>query len=215
MAFTIVETITVRTRAYVDLVGARLVRTTPRERVLLGALVAGAILYAPIAALDARDRAEIAYADALSARDTARRARVQAVNSNDRAARELAITDMQDWGFSGANLDIVRVRIEQALTSAATDAALPRAAVETTQTATTTGPVTWVSAQVQGDLLWTPTFTLLDEVASWPEGFRLTRFAFEAPPPPAVAGARVMTPGRVTIGLEFPTRDAVAEGPAA
>lgn len=195
------------------MVGARLIRTTPRERVLLGALVAGAVLYAPMAALDARDRAEVAYADALSARDTARRARVQAINANDRAARELAIKDMQDWGFAGANLDIVRVRIEQALTTAATDAGLPRAAVETSQTATTTGPVVWVPAQVQGDLLWTPTFVLLDEIASWPEGFRLTRFAFETPPPPAFAGTRVMTSGRVTIGLEFPTRDAVAEGP--
>jgi len=182
---------------------------------LLSGLVAGAILYAPIAALDARDRAEVAFADALSARDTARRARVQAVSATNRASRDLAIQDMSDWGFEGSNLSIVGVRIEQALTEAATEAALTGVAIETNDAATSTGPVTWVAAQVQGDLLWTPTFRLLDEVAGWPEGFRITRFAFEMPPPPAFEGATVLSRGRITIGFDFPTRTATAAGPDA
>ena len=214
MALTIVETVTVRTRTYADALRARLLRTSARERLLLGALVGGAILYAPFAAMDARDRAETAYVDALSARDTARRARVQAVNANNRAARDLAVRDMSDWGFEGSNIDIVRVRIEQALAGAATDAAMTGTAIETGEAAIATGPVTWVSAQVQGDLRWTPTFKLLDEVAGWPEGFRVTRFAFEKAPPPAFEGAVVMTQGRVTIGLEFPTRTTTLEAPA-
>lgn len=216
MALTIVETVTVRTRTYVAALGARFARTTPRERLLLGALVGGAILYAPVAALEARDNAETAYADALVARDAARRARVQAVQATNRAAHELALRDMSDWGFEGGNLDIVRVRIEQSLSAAATDAAMTGVAIETNETAEAAGPVTWVSAQVQGDLRWTPTFRLLDEVASWPEGFRVTRFAFEKSPPPAFEGAPPpLTPGRVTIGLDFPTRTATVDGPAA
>ena len=213
---TIVETVTVRTRTYVAALGVRFARTTPRERLLLGALIGGAILYAPVAALEARDNAETAYADALSARDTARRARVQAVNAANSAAHDLALRDMSDWGFEGSNLDIVRVRIEQSLTDAATDAAMTGVAVETNEAADATGPVTWVSAQVQGDLRWSPTFRLLDEVSSWPEGFRVTRFAYEKAPPPAFEGAPPpLTPGRVTIGMDFPTRTATADGPAA
>lgn len=214
MSLTIVETVTIRTRAYADGLRVRLARATARERLLLAGLVAGAILYAPIAAMDARDRAETAYAEALSTRDTARRGWVQATNANNRAARNLAIRDMNDWGFAGSNVDIVRVRIEKRLTDAATDAALAGAVIETNETVTANGPVTWVSAQVQGDLLWAPTFRLLDEVASWPEGFRITRFAFERAPPPAFEGAVVMNRGRVTLGLEFPTRTAIAEAPA-
>lgn len=198
------------------MLGARLARTTPRERLLLGVLVGGAILYAPVAALEARDNAETAYADALVARDTARRARVQAISTTNRAAHELALRDMSDWGFEGSNLDIVRVRIEQSLADAAEDAALTGVAIETSDAAITTGPVTWVSAQIQGDLLWTPTFRLLDEVAGWPEGFRVTRFAFEKSPPPAFEGAPApLTPGRVTIGMDFPTRTAAVEEPVA
>ena len=213
---TIVETVTVRTRTYVALLSARFARTTPRERLLLGALVASAVLYAPVAALEARDNAAVAYADALSARDTARRARVQAVNATNRAAHDMALRDMRDWGFEGGNLDIVRVRIEQALSTAAADAGMTGVAIETNEAAAPTGPVTWVSAQVQGDLLWAPTFRLLDEIAGWPEGFRVTRFAFEKSPPPAFEGAPPpMTPGRVTIGLDFPTRTATTDGPAA
>jgi hypothetical protein len=45
--------------------------------------------------------------------------------ANNRAARNLAIRDMNDWGFAGSNVDIVRVRIEKHLSDAATDAALP------------------------------------------------------------------------------------------
>ena len=212
MALKLVETVVVRTRTYVEALRARLVRTTSRERLLLGGLVAAAILYAPIAAIEARDRAEAAYSDALSARDTASRARVQAVSVTNRAARDLAIQDMRDWGFAGSNTSIVRVRIEQALADAAADAALTGVAIETNDP-TNDGVVTWIGAQVQGDLLWTPTFSLLDEVAGWPEGFRITRFAFERPPPPAFEGAIVMSKGRVTIGLEFPTRTATAEEP--
>lgn len=211
---TIVETVTVRTRTYVAALGARFARTTPRERLLLGALVGGAILYAPVAALEARDNAETSYADALVARDTARRARVQAISATNRAAHDLALRDMADWGFEGGNLDIVRVRIEQALSAAATDVALTGVAIETNEAGVVTGPATWVSAQVQGDLLWGPTFHLLDEVAGWPEGVRITRFAFEKSPPPAFEGAPpALTPGRVTLGMDFPTRTAAADGP--
>ena len=65
---------------------------------------------------------ETAYADALVARDTARRTQVQAVQVTNRAAHDLALRDMSDWGVEGGNLDIVRVRIEQSLSAAATDA---------------------------------------------------------------------------------------------
>lgn len=214
LAFTIVETVTVRTRAYTGAIYARLLRTTQRERLLLGGLVAAAILYAPVAALEARDQAETAYSDALAAQDTARRTQIQAVNANDRAARQLAVQDMSSWGFEGANIDIVRVRIERDLIVSADNAEMTGTAIQTSETPITTGPITWVSAQVQGNLAWTPTFKLLNDVAGWPEGFRVTRFAFEKAPPPAFEGALVMTPGRVTIGLDFPTR-IVTTGPAA
>lgn len=215
LALTFVETVTVRTRTYTEAWRARLVRTTPRERVLLGALAASAIVYAPVAAIEARNEAEIAYADSLATRDTARRTRAQAISASSQAARDLAIQDMSAWGFEGTNPSVVRVRVDNALTEAAEDAGMAGVAIETSEPIETTEPVTWVSAQVQADLLWTPTFRFLNEVATWPEGFRITRFAFEKAPPPAFEGAINLTPGRITIGFDFPTRTARVESPAA
>src|SRR5690606_6554389 len=60
------------TRASIETLKDRLRRTTLRERVLLGGLVLGAALYAPVAALDWRTTQADRYIDALTEQSAAR-----------------------------------------------------------------------------------------------------------------------------------------------
>ena len=194
-------------RARAGIVSGRLRRTSGRERMLVAALTAGVLFYAPVLALEARDQAQTEYGEALAQRDAAQRAQRQAIALQTSAERDLALEDMASWGFPGSNVEIVRVQVERALTEAARDAELTGLTIETDTATVQTGPITWVSARVEADLLWTPTFRFIDGVSRWPEGFRVTRFVFERPPPPAFEGAPVTSAGRVRLGLDLPARE--------
>lgn len=192
---------------------ARLRRTTPRERMLLAVLILGALLYTPVAALgwraDQEDRYIAAMIDRAAARTERNAAQRVAAAANDVAA----IEDMRSWGFEGSNPAILQIRIEQRLREAATRAQLQNVQIDFDSEIETVGPTRWVTATVQGDLRWTPTFTFMDQISAWPEGFRVTSFAFDRPPPtPGLAEILALNPnavrntptGRVRVGLAFP-----------
>lgn len=187
----------------------RLQRTTPRERLLLGVLVLAALVYAPVAAIGWRTNQEDRYVEAMTEQSAARLDRAAARRVAAAAANTAAIDDMRTWGFEGGNLAVVRVRIEQRLAQAAADAGLANVQIMVEEETETVGPTQWLPAEIQADLLWRPTFALLDALTGWPEGFRVMAFHYEgyqppaanaaAPPPPLPGG-----PARVRIGLSFP-----------
>ena len=183
---------------------ARLDRTTRRERLLLGGLALAAFLYAPVATLDWRTQQEDAYIEATTDRASARltlaAARRVAADTTGRAVFD----DMNSWGFEASNIEVARVRIEQRLVEAATAANLANARVTTDEEAETEGPLQWLGAQVQADLSWRGVFGLMDAVAAWPEGFRVTSFTYRLPPPSPNPNMAMMTPGSVVIELAFP-----------
>lgn len=196
-----------QTRALIE----RLQRTTPRERVLLGVLVLGALVYAPIGAADWRIRQEDRYVDALSARASARLAAATARRVEAAASDDTAIEDMQSWGFEAANVAVAQVRIEQQLASAAAGAGLTNTSITTDSEIEAIGPTQWLGAEVQADLRWSPTFAFMDRVATWPEGFRVVGFNYEITPPTQFqiqqqpqAGAPLPAAGKVRIQLAFP-----------
>jgi hypothetical protein len=160
----------------------RLQRTTPRERVLLGVMVLGALVYAPIAAADWRVRQEDRYIDALSARTSARLAATSARRVEAAAADDQAVEDMKTWGFEASNVAVAQVRIEQQLARAASDAGLTNPSITTDSEVEAIGPTQWLGAEVQADLLWNPTFAFIDRIAGWPEGFRVVGFDYEITP---------------------------------
>lgn len=211
LALTILRQLRARLLSQWAAVAARLRQTTQRERLLLAALGVGVLVYAPVLAWDARDRAEVAYAEALATREAAERDRQRALSARSSSARDLALEDMSRWGFEGANAETLRVRLEQDVQKAAADAGMTGVTLVPNDATNQTGPVTWIPIEVQGDLTWTPTLNFLDEIAGWPEGFRVTRFAFERPPPPAFEGAPPSTAGRIRLELEFPTRGLLTE----
>lgn len=188
---------------------ARLKRTTPRERLLLAVLAMAALVYMPIAASDWRTSQEDRYVNAVTDQGAARLAvaasrRVEAAAS-DRAALE----DMKTWGFGALNAQVAAVAIEQQLVRAAADAELPGFTVAIAPEPQAIGPTTWMEAEVQADLRWSPTFDFLDAVAAWPEGFRVTRFSYDLGAAGAqMGGAPTGGPaaGKVRIGLAFPVR---------
>lgn len=205
---------------------ARLQRTTPRERVLLAVMVLGALIYAPIGAADWRMRQEDSYVDALSARASARLAATAAQRVEATAADDLAIEDMKTWGFAATNVAVAQVRIEQKLSKAATDAGMTNASITTDSEAEAIGPTQWLGAEIQADLRWTPTFAFLDQIAGWPEGFRVLGFDYEmtplspfqiqqqqdvAQPPPAGGTVRI----RLAFPVNLPTDAADQVGGAA
>lgn len=203
---------TVRGRALV----VRFQRTTPRERLLLGALALGIFLYAPILAMDRRAEASERYVDAVTERAAARltlnAARRAAADPLDRAVFE----DMRGWGVEASNPATAQVLLERRLFEAVNRAQLVNAQITTRPEIETLGATQWVEGEVQADLRWTPVFAFLDAVAAWPEGFRITSFQYETTPPPAAnAGippevlAAVMATqplGRVRIGVAVPAR---------
>lgn len=207
---------TVRGRALV----VRFQRTTPRERLLLGALALGVFLYAPILAMDRRAEASERYVDAVTERAAARltlnAARRAAADPLDRAVFE----DMRSWGVEASNPATAQVLLERRLFEAANRAQLTNMQITTQPEIETLGATQWVRGEVQADLRWTPTFAFLDAVAAWPEGFRITSFQYETTPPPAanagippevLAAAMAFQPlGRVRIGVAVPVRIADA-----
>lgn len=201
----------------------RFQRTTPRERLLLGALALGVLVYAPVFALDQKSAAADRYIDAVTERAAARlslnAARRAAADPLDRAVFE----DMRSWGIEATNPATAQVLLERRLFEAANRAQLANVQITTRSEIETLGATQWVEGEVQADLRWTPTFAFLDALAAWPEGYRITGFQYEATPPPAqnagippeiLAMAAASQPlGRVRIGVAMPVRlTAPAEG---
>lgn len=199
-----------RTRAHA--LGERLRRTTPRERVLLAVLMLGALVYAPIAAADWRAAQEDRYVQALGDRASARLAQAAARRIEAATENRSALEDMRSWGFKAGNVAIAQVMIEQRLSAAASAAELVEPRITVRDQVETVGPTQWLEAEVQADLRWAPTFAFLDDVAAWPEGFRVTRFQYEMTPAPAYSDIESVAPpsGRVRIGLAFPVEIASA-----
>lgn len=193
---------------------ARLQRTTPRERVLLGVMVLAALIYAPISAADWRVRQEDRYIDALSTRAGARLAASAARRVEAAAADDTAVEDMKTWGFEATNVAVAQVRIEQQLAKAALDVGMTSVVITTDAEVETIGVTDWVGAEIQADLRWAPTFAFLDRVAGWPEGFRVVSFDYEMTPVATFQGqiqqvqgaaAQLAPPtGKVRIRLSFP-----------
>lgn len=191
-------------RAQAGIVRARLDRTTRRERLLLGGLALAAFLYAPVATLDWRAQQEDAYIEALTDRASARLTLAAARRVAADPTGQAVFEDMNSWGFEASNIAVARVRIEQRLVEAAAVANLANARVTTDEEAETEGPLQWLGAQVQADLSWSGVFGVMDAVAGWPEGFRVTSFSYRLPPPSLNPNARVTAAGTVSIELAFP-----------
>lgn len=204
------------TRASIETLKDRLRRTTLRERVLLGGLVLGAALYAPVAALDWRTTQADRYIDALTEQSAARLTANAARRVTAGAADHIALEDMNAWGFEAANSAVAQVRIEQRLLEAATATGLPNPRITTNAKVEAIGPTQWLEAEVQSDLRWGPAFAFLDKLGEWPEGFRVTAFRYEVTPPnPLLVGADAPPPsGKLRIGLAFPVRIAQTGAPS-
>lgn len=169
---------------------------------LLAVLVMGALVYAPIAASDWRTTQEDRYVDAVTEQASARLAGAAARRVQAAASDRAALEDMKTWGFSALNAQVAAVEIERQIVQTATRTNLPAFTVVTDAEPETIGPTQWMGTEVQADLRWTPTFDFLDAVAAWPEGFRVTRFAYEAGEP----GSAGSVGGKVRLGLAFPVQ---------
>ena len=187
---------------------ARFTRTTPRERLLLGALAVGAGVYAPVAAMEWRAEQEDRYSVAQADQDAARQALSASRAIAARAPDETAIEDMKTWGFEAGNVAIAQVRIEQRLVEAATEAELSNIRITTDSEIESIGPTQWLGSEVQADLRWTPAFDFLETVAGWPEGFRVTQFRYEITTPQNFIPVEpdFAPSGRVQVGLAFPVK---------
>lgn len=196
------------TRASIETLKDRLRRTTMRERVLLGGLMLGAALYAPVAALEWRTAQAERYIDALTEQSAARLTANAARRVTAGAADRLALEDMNGWGFEASNPAVAQVLIEQRLLEAAVATGLPTPRITTNAKIAAVGPTQWLEAEVQSDLLWGPAFAFLDKLGEWPEGFRVTAFRYEITPPnPMLISADALAPsGKLRIGLAFPVR---------
>lgn len=200
------------TRASIEALKDRLRRTTVRERILLGGLVLGAAVYAPVAASDWRTAQADRYIDALTEQSTARLTASAARRIADGAADRLALEDMNGWGFEASNAAVAQVLIEQRLLETATATGLPNPRITTNPKVEAIGPTQWLEAEVQSDLRWGPAFAFLDKLGEWPEGFRVTAFRYELTPgnPMVINTAPTAPSGKLRIGLAFPVRVADA-----
>ena len=204
------------THASIETLKDRLRRTTMRERVLLGGLVLGAAIYAPVAALEWRTAQADRYIEALTEQSTARLTANAARRVAAGAADRLALEDMNGWGFEASNPAVAQVLIEQRLLEAAVATGLPNTRITTNAKLQALGPTQWLEAEVQSDLRWGPAFAFLDRLGEWPEGFRVTAFRYEITPPnPMLISANTPMPsGKLRIGLAFPVRIANPGAPS-
>lgn len=200
-------------RASIETLKERGRRTTPRERLLVGALVLGGAFYAPVAALEHRSAQADAYIDALGEQSAARLTANAARRIAEGAADRLALDDMNAWGFEAANAAVAQVLIEHRLLEAATAVELPNPRITTNAKVEDIGPTQWLEAEVQADLRWGPTFAFLDALGEWPEGFRVVGFRYELTPPrPMRPDAEPPhTSGKLWLRLAFPVRLTQAE----
>lgn len=192
--------------AQVGILQARLQRTTTRERLLLGGLVLGALVYAPLVVSDWRADQEDRYVEALSERSAARLAQAASRRISANAPDQAAIQDMKGWGFEATNVAVAQVRVEQRLVQSATAAGMTNIRITTDPELEVVGPTQWLGAEIEADLLWAPTFGFLDGLTGWPEGFRITQFRYDMTTMPMLARANpgLMPSGRVTIGVAVP-----------
>ena len=191
----------------------RLQRTTPRERILLGGLILAALIYAPIMVFDWRTAQEDRYIEAMTERSAARLSQAASQRITANAPDQAAIADMRDWGLEAANIPVAQVRVEQQLLRAATAAGLSNIRITTEPEIEVIGPTQWLSAQIQADLRWAPTFAFLDALTSWTAGFRITQFQYEISAMPVFVQATpaAASLGRLTIGLAVPVSVASTE----
>lgn len=174
---------------------------------LLAVLALGVLIYMPVAALNWRAEREDRYIDALTERAAARMARAAAVRVQAAADDVSALEDMRDWGFDGANLPALRVRVEQRILTAAGEAGLENLRIVVDDELRAVGPTRWLDAEVQANLVWTPTFAFLDALAAWPEGFRVTGFNYALEQSRVIRGGDTPPPaGRLRLDLAFPVR---------
>lgn len=167
-----------------------------------------ALAYAPIAALEWKSGQEDRYVEGISALETARADRATSVRLARDVRNDVVVQDMKSWALKGSNLAIVQVALEQQVVTSAEAAGLTNVRITTDSELELLDPVTWLGAEIQADLRWASIFAFFDEAAQWPEGFRVTRFAYELLQTPlinplGVAGGAAPA-GRVTIKISVP-----------
>lgn len=203
-------------RIRIQALAARFAQATPRERLLLAALVLGGLIYAPVAAGDWRAVQQERYIDALTERAAAQLAVASARRVAAVAADVKVVEDMESWGFDASNLAVAQVSVEQRLVEAASEAGLTDVRISTRNEVEAIGLTQWLGTEVQASLVWTPVFDFLDRISAWPEGFRITRIQYEmtvAPGSAPMASTSSPTSGTLRLGLAFPVN--LATPPAA
>lgn len=191
---------------------SRLAATTPRERLLLGAMATAALLYAPLAAFEWRNMQEDKHLEAVASLTNAQMLARSLNKANASSLETAAFKDMRGWGFSADNTAIARVRIEQRLIEAATNSGLTNVEIAVGDKVDMTGPVQWLDAEVQSDLLWKGAFDFLDDLSSWPEGFRITAFRYEQPPQQEFDLVNnIVRAGKLRMTVSFPVKIAHLE----
>lgn len=179
----------------------RMSRMTQRERVLVAGLCLAALLYAPVATLDWKTQQEDRYIAAMTERSAARLALASARRASADPTSDAIIEDMNGWGFEASNVSVAKVLIEQRLMASATTAGLNNIRITTDNEIVADGPLQWLGAEVQADLLWAGTFSLLDQMTGWPEGFQVVGFRYDTTP---VGSGLQVAPGTVRIAFAFP-----------
>lgn len=164
---------------WIAAIEARLKRTTRRERFLLAGLALATLSYAPVAALQWRTAQDDRYIEAATQVADARRARDAARRVNAAASDRAAVADMTEWGFETANVAVAQVVIEQRINAAAATAGFRLLTIAVDGEVESIGPTQWLSAEVSTDLSWRAIYAFLEDLASWPEGFRVEGFGYE------------------------------------
>lgn len=203
------------TRSWGQAVLARLQIATPREKLLLGCMAGALVIYVPFAAFDWRQAQQDAYSQAMLDQSAARLAASAARRVELAASNDAALADMETWSFRATNADIAGVLIEERLVDAGEQAELPNLKVTVITETVQIGPTRWLAVDVEADLLWAATFRFLDNLAAWPEGFRVVSFSYEKRPmPPGMEFIQARSAaGTVRIGLAFPVTLLEAERP--
>jgi len=178
-----------------------------RERILLACLVMGACIYAPVYALERQSAQSESYIVALEDQANARQTAQAARRITQGAADAAALEDMKSWGFTATNPAVAQLLIEARLASAANDVGLSNPIITTQSKVEDQGQTQWMFAEVQTDMRWGPTFSFIDAIGEWPEGFQVTAFRYELMPNQGQrleADGRTYDVGKITIGLSFP-----------
>ena len=186
---------------------------------LLGALVLAALCYGPVAALQWRTTQEDRYIEAVTQQADARRVRDAARRVNAAVGDRAAVADMREWGFEATNMAVAQVLIERRILKAAGEAGIPQLSIALDSEIEEVGPTKWLAADIQMGLSWRALFALLDNLAAWPEGFRIEGFNYEYTALPAAqqspnygyGAAAPIRSGTIRLRVAFPERLATEE----